>query len=248
VAVVTFMATGIATASFCPHDNFLYVSSSSTVDKTEAVASIMSALAACIAIFIALRKSTKAAVHEEQKRLLPVLSEKEAENNAKKAPIAALSASIFAVGLAISGMTKQNKIFGFLDVTKIATGTWDGTLLLVMGGGVLFSAASYHWVEGFNFFKNDNVFACPPLHDKSACKFNVPARGGKIDSQLVLAAALFGIGWGIGGLCPGPALFVAASGFYKVLFYWWPAHFIGALLSEEVKKRSSSCEWCWDFA
>jgi len=231
------MATGIATASFCPHDNFLHTtsSSSSTVDKTEAVASIMSALAACIAIFIALRKSTKAAVHDEQKGPVPV-SEKEQVNNAKKAPIAALSASIFAVGLAISGMTKQYKIFGFLDVTKIATGTWDGTLLLVMGGGVLFSAASYHWVEGFNFFKNDNAFACPPLHDKSACKFNVPAHGGKIDAQLVLGAALFGIGWGIGGLCPGPALFVAASGVSKVLFYWWPAYFVGALLSEEAKK------------
>lgn len=83
--------------------------------------------------------------------------------------------------------------------------------------------------------KNDKALDTPLLQDKSeGGKFNVPTNQ-KIDRQLILGNAMFGIGWGMAGLCPGPALFLAANGYPQVLFYWWPCNIIGAILGEKAK-------------
>ncbi len=101
---------------------------------------------------------------------------------------------LFAVGLAVSGMTKPSKVRGFLDFG----GAWDPTLLFVMGGAV----AVYFVVHRF-------VLRRPaPLFDS---KFHLPARK-DVDSRLVLGAVIFGVGWGLGGYCPGPGLASLASG------------------------------------
>jgi uncharacterized membrane protein YedE/YeeE len=102
--------------------------------------------------------------------------------------------ALFAVGLAVSGMTKPSKVRGFLDFG----GAWDPTLLFVMGGAV----AVYFVVHRL-------VLRRPaPLFDS---KFYLPTRK-DIDARLVLGAAIFGVGWGLGGYCPGPGLASLVSG------------------------------------
>jgi len=88
---------------------------------------------------------------------------------------------LFGVGLWLSGMANPRKVLDFLDIT----GSWDPSLLLVMGGAVLVTAATFR-----------------PLIRKKDLKFDKTA----IDLPLVAGAAVFGIGWGIGGYCPGPAV------------------------------------------
>ena len=88
---------------------------------------------------------------------------------------------LFGVGLWLSGMANPRKVLDFLDVA----GDWDPSLLLVMGGAVAVTAM---------FFR--------PLLQRKEITFDKTA----VDAPLVAGAALFGLGWGLGGYCPGPAL------------------------------------------
>jgi len=238
-AVVTFMATAISTTTFIlpMSSGFLLTSTmgGDTVyptDNSRLFSNVVTTVAGIVSIPLLFKKSRQVM---DQKNKEAILEQKEMAVNQRKLPVAAIAASIFSVGLAVSGMIQQRKILGFLDMKGISGGYWDGTLILVMGGGLVVSAAGYHWVEGFNYFKNDKVLSCPLIGDKACGKFNIP-RNKKVDAQLVLGAACFGIGWGLGGLCPAPALFVAASGYPKVLLYWWPFNFLGVFIAEYAKK------------
>ena len=91
---------------------------------------------------------------------------------------------LFGIGLWLSGMANPKKVLDFLDIT----GDWDPSLLLVMGGAVAVT------LIGFRPFKQ---------------KISVDKT--RVDLPLVLGAALFGIGWGIGGYCPGPAVTALAN-------------------------------------
>ncbi|MEZ0373092.1 MAG: DUF6691 family protein [Candidatus Sericytochromatia bacterium] len=102
--------------------------------------------------------------------------------------IAFLAGSLFALGLAISGMVQPQKIVAFLDVF----GKWDPTLMFVMVGAI-----GVHFVALRLIFKRSG-----PLLSK---QFHLPANK-SLSLPLVLGAALFGVGWGLGGYCPGPAL------------------------------------------
>ena len=95
---------------------------------------------------------------------------------------------VFGAGLAISGMTNPAKVLAFLDVF----GAFDPTLAVVMGAALVVA------VPGFAMARRQ---ARPWL----AASFGLPARR-RVDTRLVLGAALFGTGWGLVGLCPGPAL------------------------------------------
>ena len=96
--------------------------------------------------------------------------------------ISALGAGfLFGIGLWLSGMANPRKVLDFLDVA----GNWDPSLLLVMGGAVAVTAT---------FFR--------PVIRMREMKFDRNA----IDAQLIVGAAVFGVGWGIGGDCPGPAV------------------------------------------
>lgn len=110
-------------------------------------------------------------------------------------PLVALIAGlVFGVGLAVSNMMDPAKVLNFLDIT----GSWDPSLLLVMGGAVAIT------LPGFRF-----ILKRPhPLLDR---RFYVPDAT-VIDRPLVLGAALFGLGWGIVGFCPGPAIAAMATG------------------------------------
>ncbi len=113
---------------------------------------------------------------------------------------------LFAAGLAISGMTQPAKVVGFLDFT----GDWDPSLGFVMGGAIAVHLALYKWI----------VKRPSPL---MGLRFGIPTRT-DINLRLIGGAALFGAGWAIGGLCPGPGLVGAgAFGLNALLF-------VGAML------------------
>ena len=102
--------------------------------------------------------------------------------------LALLCGLLFGAGLALGGMTDPAVVLGFLDVA----GHWNPTLAFVMGGALAVTALGYRVV-----FRRSR-----PL---LARRFNLP-RAAEIDARLLAGAALFGIGWGLAGYCPGPAL------------------------------------------
>lgn len=99
-----------------------------------------------------------------------------------------LSGLLFGLGLVVSGMSNPGKVIGFLDLA----GDWDPSLILVMGGGLLVTVPAFRLV----------LRKSEPLFEE---RFFLPTLTA-IDSKLVVGAALFGIGWGLAGFCPGPAL------------------------------------------
>lgn len=101
---------------------------------------------------------------------------------------------IFAVGLGIAGMTQPAKVVAFLDVA----GDWDPSLAFVMIGAIAVHVVAYRLV----------LRRPSPLF---AARFSLPQRK-DVDAPLVLGSALFGVGWGIAGICPGPAFAAVASG------------------------------------
>lgn len=99
-----------------------------------------------------------------------------------------LAGLMFGLGLAISGMTDPTRVIGFLDVV----GPWDPTLIFVLGGAVVTTFIGYRlvWRRQMPLF---------------ASRFQLPTRR-DLDTRLLGGAALFGIGWGLSGYCPGPAV------------------------------------------
>lgn len=115
--------------------------------------------------------------------------------------VALLSGAIFGVGLAISGMINPAKIIGFLDFA----GDWDPTLAFVMGGALLVSIPAFRWI----------LSRPSPVLDDS---FDLPKKS-SLDGRLLGGAALFGVGWGLSGFCPGPAVAALASGLPSVFVF-----------------------------
>ena len=105
---------------------------------------------------------------------------------------------LFGAGLLVSQMSNPAKVFGFLDVT----GAWDPTLAFVMGGAVGVFAILYRLVLRRPFPALAPGFTHPDRRD--------------VDLPLLLGAAIFGVGWGLGGFCPGPAIVSAAFGDSRV--------------------------------
>ena len=101
--------------------------------------------------------------------------------------IALCSGLIFAFGLCISGMINPAKVKGFLNILS----SWDYSLIFVLLGAV-----------GFNFFTFKYISKKGALYSQ---KLYLP-QGNSVDKKLIIGAIIFGIGWGIGGICPGPAL------------------------------------------
>lgn len=125
-----------------------------------------------------------------------------ASNQSKQLPqllIAFGSGILFAVGLIVSQMVNPAKVLNFLDLA----GSWDPTLAFVMGGAVIVTIPLFRLV-----LKRPH-----PLFAKS---FYLPMRR-DVDWRLIVGSALFGIGWGIAGLCPGPAITALASGLLPVV-------------------------------
>ena len=107
---------------------------------------------------------------------------------------ATIAGLFFGAGLVLSGMSNPNKVLAFLDIL----GKWDPSLLFVMGGAIVTTFAGYRlvWQRG------------APLTSDS---FHLP-RVTRADFKLLIGSAVFGIGWGLAGYCPGPALTALAFG------------------------------------
>ena len=116
--------------------------------------------------------------------------------------VAFLAGLGFAIGLAIAGMTQPAKVIAFLDVF----GRWDPTLAFVMAAAIAVHATAY-WA----------LIVRRP-RPRFAAAFDLPRRRG-LDRALVGGAALFGIGWGLGGFCPGPAIASLATGATGVIWF-----------------------------
>lgn len=109
---------------------------------------------------------------------------------------------IFAIGLALSGMTTPANVIAFLDIF----GSWDPTLAFVMGGAIAVHAPIY-WL----YIRGREA----PTFARS---FGLPTRR-DIDRPLIVGAVLFGAGWGLAGFCPGPAVASLASGSSTVMWF-----------------------------
>ncbi len=107
----------------------------------------------------------------------------------------------FGAGLTLSGMTDPARVLGFLDVL----GNWDPTLALVMGAALAISLPAFQWMRRHPRPLLDSQYFVPE-----------PTR---IDASLLIGATLFGVGWGIAGLCPGPALASIASANPDILLF-----------------------------
>jgi uncharacterized membrane protein YedE/YeeE len=114
---------------------------------------------------------------------------------------ALLSGAIFSLGLAVSGMMNPAKVIGFLDVT----GDWDPTLAFVMGSALLVAVPAFRVIPRRQRPVLDDGFVLP--------------RKSAVDGRLVGGATLFGVGWGMVGFCPGPAVAVLATGLTPVFVF-----------------------------
>jgi uncharacterized membrane protein YedE/YeeE len=120
--------------------------------------------------------------------------------------VAAISGAVFALGLVVSGMTDPGRVTAFLDIT----GHWDPTLAFVMAGAIVVYAPLARIVRR----------RTAPIFD---AKFHLPERTA-VEPRLVVGAALFGVGWGLSGYCPGPALVSLGTAATPVLV------FVGAMI------------------
>lgn len=128
---------------------------------------------------------------------------------------------LFGIGLVVSGMSDPAKVQNFLDLL----GTWDPSLAFVMGGAVVTAFVGYRLV-----FKRPKPVA--------SASFHLPA-GTAIDRRILIGPTIFGIGWGLGGFCPGPALTamtLGATGAYAFL----PMMFLGMWLARMVAARKTA--------
>ena len=132
-----------------------------------------------------------------------------------------LAGVIFAVGLGISGMTQPAKVIGFLDVF----GGWDPSLAFVMIGAI-----GVHFVAYRFYPKMSKPFL--------GTEFKVPSRT-DLSPQLMAGAALFGIGWGLGGICPGPGI-VAATSLDTSMLSFVGAMIIGMIVYQQGWQRLQS--------
>ncbi|AUH01999.1 YeeE/YedE family protein [Pectobacteriaceae bacterium CE70] len=128
-----------------------------------------------------------------------------------------LAGVIFGIGLLVSGMANPAKVIGFLDITRV----WDPSLAFVMGGAISVAFFAFRFIKG----RTQSVCGGP---------ISLPTRT-HIDKRLVGGAILFGLGWGLAGICPGPALVLLGTGATKGIVFV-VAMLAGMLIFEQLEK------------
>ena len=124
---------------------------------------------------------------------------------------------IFGLGLILSGMTDPPKVIGFLDLT----GQWDTSLAFVMGGAILVGLVAFQFAKGREKSLLGDLMRLPTAR--------------QVDRRLVLGSLAFGIGWGLAGYCPGPALVAVAQGGMQPLIFM--AAMLAGMAFYEVQDR-----------
>ncbi len=135
-----------------------------------------------------------------------------------KPQLALVSGFLFGIGLVVAQMTDPSKVKGFLDVT----GAWDPSLIFVMVGAI-----AVHFVLRRLVLRRK-----APLFETT---FQIPKRR-DLDARLIVGAAIFGIGWGISGVCPGPGIVDAGAGYAYALVFM-AAMSAGVLLERRVLRK-----------
>lgn len=136
--------------------------------------------------------------------------------NLKKALAALASGLVFGLGLAVSGLANPDTVLQFLTLSS----NWSPALLFTMGAGIAVTFAGYKWV----------LHRGPVLEDSLQLPTN-----NKLDRRLLAGSAIFGVGWGLAGFCPGPAIVASSTGMTE------PFVFVAALLvGSQVQRITSS--------
>ncbi len=126
-----------------------------------------------------------------------------------------LSGIIFGIGLVISGMTNPEKVIGFLSITN----NWDASLILVMGGAIIITAPVFYLLKN---------------RKKSLLNLDINLPQKKdLDKKLIFGSLLFGVGWGLVGLCPGPAVSSLAL-FEPITLIFLAAMYLGILANKYI--------------
>lgn len=141
------------------------------------------------------------------------------------AVIALLAGLVFGVGLLMSGMTDPARVQGFLDLF----GRWDPSLAFVMGGAIVVA------IGAFTLARRRSAAG---RRSWSGEPIELPTTDA-IDARLIGGGVLFGIGWGLAGFCPGPAL-VALSGGFGPALWFVPAMLAGMVLHDVVLRRGAA--------
>ena len=136
--------------------------------------------------------------------------------------LAFIFGGVFALGLMISGMSNPAKVQNFLDIF----GTWDASLAFVMIGAILVAFIPFQNVLRREY--PQTIFLEPIM---------LPSNS-QIDAKLITGAVLFGIGWGIAGICPAPSLTLIGLGHYQVL-YFIVAMLVGMLIHRQIFERTT---------
>lgn len=134
---------------------------------------------------------------------------------------ALLAGLTFGIGLIVAGMADPAKVIAFLDLA----GNWDPSLALVMGGAIAVGIAAF-------------TLARKRTVSLLGLSIQIPTKR-DLDRRLVIGGALFGIGWGLAGICPGPALVLLGSGAPEALVFI-PAMLAGMLLFEWFERRNQA--------
>lgn len=112
---------------------------------------------------------------------------------------------IFGLGLVVAGMSDPAKVLNFLDFAALPAGTWDASLAFVMGGAILVTSLGFRLV----LRRSQPIFGD---------KFHLPTAR-DVDGRILFGPAIFGIGWGLAGFCPGPSLTALAGGTLQALCF-----------------------------
>ncbi len=137
----------------------------------------------------------------------------------KQMLIALLSGSLFGSGLIISEMVNPNKVIGFLDIF----GAWDGNLVLVMGSAVGLTLVTFRLI----------LRRKTPIFEDHFHTF----KGTDLDAKLIGGAVLFGIGWGLSGYCPGPAIVNVMINTNEAMIFL-PALIIGGWIGQTIRVKT----------
>ncbi|AZL74678.1 DUF6691 family protein [Pseudomonas oryziphila] len=129
-----------------------------------------------------------------------------------------LAGLVFGFGLLLGGMTNPAKVLAFLDVA----GVWDPSLALVMAGAIAVAAAPLNWART----RKQSLLGAP---------MQLPVKR-TLDARLIGGSLVFGVGWGIAGFCPGPAVTLLSTGRWQVLVFV-VAMLVGMYLFAKLERR-----------
>ena len=198
-AVMTFMASGAWSAYYFRDNAYIFRASNLPSSATAASSTpILIAAASSLALFTLLPMAIDSLIGVPRRRNGASLVDK-----LPQLPLVFGNALLFGVGLGISGMCNPAKVLGFLDFSHPAKG-FDPSLAGVMGGAVLLNLGTF-WLYDTLYPKNITL--------------GLKGSNLVIDWQVLAGSALFGVGWGIGGMCPGPALVSIGAGRASALMF-----------------------------